>query len=1605
MNMNSVLMKFFKLPPAVRMMLALVGFGSLASIIFFVSGGALQSRKAKMTLILVFVAALVVFGLIYLIRRSITGRKSAKLSESLESQGPSRGDIAEQERIYKEKFKSKLADLKSNGLSVYKLPWFILMGEPGCGKTASLIHSGLDFPLGKDEVPGFGGTRNYNWWFTNDAVLLDTAGRIAFHEEGTTDKPEWEFFVKQLRKNRPRCPLNGLIVAIPADKLLRDSPDERANKAAILRERLRQVHQLLGVRFPTFVLVTKMDLVGGFGEFFEEIRVDLQQRNQMFGWSRPGEFQEPYDPANFVASFEEVYQRIRNWSLRYLQRKATEQELGMIVTYPEAFRELRDPLNDYISTIFQKSPLLEPPFFRGFYFTSAVQEGAPILDVFSRTAKSIHVAERPPRAVDSKAFFIHDFYQKKVFAEQGLVFRSARHVTLNKRMRRTVWAGTGAMVAAMLALFAFGYFNVRGLLLNPQADVKLADDEITKAEPAPAETFGERVELAQKLRKHYDAYNQSGAWLYARALYIFASIDTPRRDIQQIHARFVVDRLLEPIVRETGEAFSAFRLEDAGPDARGRYIDALEVYTKWYGEVVGQHGLTRLDELEASQRSKEFGKLLTFLQKPEAERNAAVEQFEFAMITLARQSRSFPREVLLRTADFEPDSAQQQLVAEINKIGRAWQPFTKITANSDDPLVGYWAEFTERLGALRAVYARALETRSGFAGDDAAQAEARTTFVTLTEGVRSLNDETYAPVAGTLTEAYHKFRQFLNDNDVPQTDDKRILRFRDMFARLEKAWNGEFERLHKALQLGAPQESGRAAPVYTALQTNRIELNEALQRSVAQLREKLGIGRDEEPLERFAEANLIGYQESTPTNPLRNQQAYVRLARNALGSGDRLGTYLGDLRDLVQSGGDELKALEDLRQWPKLLATMKAGTPEIGTLTPWFDAVSKEPAATDAAKAKHSQLASHPFWAPPRLYDLADSMWRSQRASNVEGLIGKMAQRARQTTQAPRLVGVARLMPGYDAVDRDLPFKRHRYNTTDAAPRPQPREMKPVERAPREEKSDDDRGQYGRRRRSNRPAPQPDPAPETRQPDGRRPGGSAAPTARRVDAILVRYHTRPFFYDTLRAYHAAAEALKAHPAGEPARAALDEAARTYIRGYFGDWHNLVSNPTELLDEATLALLDQCRGAQLSWPDYVRTLDREGDAIGAALAIRLEAFGRCAVFWAWDLAEGNARDDALFDLIAEELKQLRDQGRSVPDNYRDLFRNAPPASAGDPWLVYARQLDDAWAQYLDKLEALGALDGSSAGRTSGEPPKPRAFREAIEQGRALSVEMPLVAPLSGLTEYGQDLLLHHLDAQLAALFAGNSGRFPLGVGGGEPMGREDLVRLLEAISGFGQRFGGLYEAVRGEGSRPRVFEQARQWSTFLFNSPTARSGARTVPLEVWVEILHPDNTTTAASVYDRLSVNLPLLAAAGSAPVGPIEFGTREIRYANSLTVGSAGAPYRWDLFSNRSFAPTVATVLNRNADADKRYPDTATTWELPGDAWSLLRLLERTGASGEGAVWRIPARFSTSPGAVGFDVVVQIGSGNRSYPGLIQPPGAPGSRPAMAGATKFLEKR
>ncbi len=126
---------------------------------------------------------------------------------------PAKAASEEELQALRERFDAALTALKGSeirrrlgGRWVYQLPWYLLIGPPGCGKTTALINSGLRFPLaerlGQNAVQGVGGTRNCDWWFTDEAVLIDTAGRYTTQDSyEQVDSAAWQGFLARLKKH------------------------------------------------------------------------------------------------------------------------------------------------------------------------------------------------------------------------------------------------------------------------------------------------------------------------------------------------------------------------------------------------------------------------------------------------------------------------------------------------------------------------------------------------------------------------------------------------------------------------------------------------------------------------------------------------------------------------------------------------------------------------------------------------------------------------------------------------------------------------------------------------------------------------------------------------------------------------------------------------------------------------------------------------------------------------------------------------------------------------------------------------------------------------------------------------------------------------------------------------------------------------------------------------------------------------------------------------------------------------------------------------------------------------------------------------------------
>jgi type VI secretion system protein ImpL len=370
---------------------------------------------------------------------------------------------------------------------VYELPWYVIIGAPGVGKTTALLNSGLSFPLsgkiGAAAIRGAGGTRNCDWWFTNEAVFIDTAGRYTTHEtDAQVDKAEWRGFLSLLKKNRTRQPINGVLVMLSVAELLGQGRDECQKHAAILRKRLDELRSDLGMSFPVYLLINKCDLMLGFDEYFSTL--DRSGRAQVWGTTLAldpsGKYR--FDLGGLARECDFLQARINAGLVDVLQAEPDLARRELIYAFPQQFGALTQILKSMLSDLLEGSHFSESPFLRGIYFTSATQEGTPFDRVVHALGQGFQV-QRPQKAAvagEGKAYFLHELLSKVVFGEAHIAGQDQR------AERRSYAWHAGGYVLSVLALagvtlaWATSKHNNQSYLDEVDANVARMGEELAR---------------------------------------------------------------------------------------------------------------------------------------------------------------------------------------------------------------------------------------------------------------------------------------------------------------------------------------------------------------------------------------------------------------------------------------------------------------------------------------------------------------------------------------------------------------------------------------------------------------------------------------------------------------------------------------------------------------------------------------------------------------------------------------------------------------------------------------------------------------------------------------------------------------------------------------------------------------------------------------------------------------------------------------------------------------------------------------------------------------------------------------------------------------------
>ena len=529
-----------------------------------------------------------VFVTLALMKRAQAKKAALELERGLALQAAdqarhARPDMQPEIMEMQAEFQKALGALKSSKLgksgtdALYALPWYVIIGPPGAGKSTALRNSGLQFPYLSAKgggVRGIGGTRNCDWWLTNEAVLLDTAGRWATEDD---DREEWMGFLDLVGRTRPQKPLNGLIVAVSVGDLGGGSDDEVLALAKGIRDRVDEVMGRLQMRLPIYVLFTKCDLVPGFVETFQDMSV--AERGQIWGCTAP--IATPIgEPGNYFATrLEELQRSLEMWTLKRMADERKMEAREQIYGFPGQFAALRNNLQLFVQRLFEDNVYQETPMFRGAYFTSGTQEGRPIDRVMQRMAEAFGMRNQiqlgEPQ-VASKSYFLRDPFVNVMFKDADLAVRSIAEQK-RQRVRRYAVAAVVASIALFVCSFpTYAYFQNRSLLADIDAAVTLASTHGKKADGThtSALTLVEPLQLlGEKLRQ----YRDEGPPLSMRYGMYRGTELYPK--VTALYGKILRSDVIQPIVAADLVKMNEFgRRYEALPDARATTEENRDFY-------------------------------------------------------------------------------------------------------------------------------------------------------------------------------------------------------------------------------------------------------------------------------------------------------------------------------------------------------------------------------------------------------------------------------------------------------------------------------------------------------------------------------------------------------------------------------------------------------------------------------------------------------------------------------------------------------------------------------------------------------------------------------------------------------------------------------------------------------------------------------------------------------------------------------------------------------------------------------------------------------------------------------------------------------------------
>lgn len=445
----------------------------------------------------------------------------------------------------------KTSDLAASGNALYSLPWYLVAGDRGSGKTALVLGSGLNFQAlpsqRQAELKYITPTRTVDWRVTSDAVFIDTPGR--YQAEGP-DFDEWSSLLETIKKQRSNRPLDGLILTVNTEKVLHSDERDIEELAKLLRTRLDDATKRLKTRFPVYLVFTHADAIEGFRDSFSTSKKEGE--SLVWGTTIPLEKSDNAQ-AQFDSEFEILLDSLMKRRMIRLSAPFTPVRQLRIFNFPLHFSSARRKLGTFVSTLFRPNPFSESPFLRGFYFTAV-----PV----NRDRKAS--AQGVPQTVGAT------YFSKKLFSDVILRDRDLVKTFQDQRQKPPVlgWLLTLTATFITLILLAFSAYSLYAnkafmddavakasvVLITTKTDANL---DLTKKDADATQKEINEINDLRAILARMDDYERNGPPFYMR-FGLYSGNTLLRERLMNIYYVAIERRFRQPTIQRLEKELAAF---------------------------------------------------------------------------------------------------------------------------------------------------------------------------------------------------------------------------------------------------------------------------------------------------------------------------------------------------------------------------------------------------------------------------------------------------------------------------------------------------------------------------------------------------------------------------------------------------------------------------------------------------------------------------------------------------------------------------------------------------------------------------------------------------------------------------------------------------------------------------------------------------------------------------------------------------------------------------------------------------------------------------------------------------------------------------------------